>query len=124
MTLPKAVTSHHTAWIACRDDGCRPRPVRYAVDGEHLVCFGDGMLTDVEDETPVRVAVHEIAGGALLAEFGARVHTATDDEVNPSACASLLDHVSLGRSPEEVERSIERHFSSRRLVILQTSGQT
>ena len=119
MTLPKAVTSHHTAWIACRDDGCRPRPVRYAVDDERLVCFGDGMLADVVDETPVRVAVHEIAGGPVLAEFSARVHTATVDEVNPSACASLLDHVSLGRTSDEVEQSLERHLSSRRLVILE-----
>lgn len=118
MTLPAAVTSHHTAWIAC-GDGSRPRPVRYAVDGDRLVCFGDGVLADVRDETPVRVAVHEIAGGPLLAEFGARLRTASGDEVDPSAFATLLDHVSLGRSAEEVERSLAHHRSSRRVLIIQ-----
>lgn len=119
MTFPAAVTSHHTIWIGCATSGCQPHPVRYSVDGERLVCFGDGVLSDVADGTRVRAAVHEIAGGPVLAEFGATVRTATDEKIDSSAFVSLLDHVSLGRDAVEVERSLAKQRSSRRLLIIQ-----
>lgn len=119
MALSKTVTSHHTAWISCGAEGCQPRPVRYSVDGDKLVCFGDGVLAPVADNTRVRVAVHEIAGGPMLTEFPATLRTAAPDDVDPSAFAGLLDHVSLGRTAEEVERSLEHHRSTRRVVVLE-----
>ena len=42
MSLPAAVTSHHTAWVLI--PGSTAHPVRYAVDGDRLVCFGDESL--------------------------------------------------------------------------------
>jgi len=113
------VTSHHTVWVGRNTGSDRPRPVRYSVDGERLVCFGDGALSDVADGTRVRAAVHEIAGGPVLAEFVATVRTATGDEIDPSAFAALLDHVSLGRNTVEVEQSLAEQRLSRRLLILQ-----
>jgi hypothetical protein len=61
--LPSGVSSHHAAWVAV--SGRRPHPVRYAVDGDRLACFGDDGLAGVRDRTPVSVSIHEIAGGAL-----------------------------------------------------------
>jgi hypothetical protein len=92
--------------------------VRYSVDGEALVCFGDGALRDVADGTRVRAAVHEIAGGPLLAEFYATARTAANDDVDAGAFTGLLDHVSLGRNATEVDESLAEQRSSRRLLIL------
>lgn len=118
MALPPAAGSHHTVWVSCEGPGCRPRPVRYSVDGDALVCFGDGALRDVADGTRVRAAIHEIAGGPLLAEFHATARTAEQDEVDPSAFAGLLDHVSLGPDPEHVEQALAEQRASRRVLIL------
>lgn len=118
MPLPPAATSHHTVWVSCGATGCHPRPVRYSVDGEALVCFGDGALRDVRDGTRVRAAIHEIAGGPLVAEFYATARTAADGDVDPSAFAGLLDHVSLGRDAAQVDQSLAEQRSSRRLLVL------
>jgi len=106
-------------WVDCAAAGCRPTPVRYSVDGDALVCFGDGPLRDLPDGARVRAAIHEIAGGPLLAELHATARTARDDEVDPTAFAGLLDHVSLGRDAEQVERSLAEARSTRRVLILQ-----
>jgi hypothetical protein len=37
VTLSAAVNRHHTAWIHC--DASPAHPIRYAVDGDRLVCF-------------------------------------------------------------------------------------
>lgn len=120
MSLPSAVTSHHSAWLA--PPGAVPHVVRYVTEGEQLICFGDGVLRDVPDGAPVTVSIHEIAGGRLLATFGARVGTIPPEQVSTSALAELLDHVPLGRSMDEVGRGLDRARAERRVVGLRVQG--
>jgi hypothetical protein len=116
VTLPHAVTSHHTAWVCAQ--GQRPHPVRYAVDEDRLVCFGDDGLVDVPDGTRVTVSVHEIAGGQLLAQFGASLRVLTPDAVTTNALVELLEHVPLGRTLEEVQRHLGVQRAERRILGL------
>lgn len=116
MSLPPAVGSHHTVWVT--PPGARPRPVRYAVDGDRLICFGDDGLAGVRDGAHVSLSVHEIAGGPELASLGAVVHALQADEIDDAALNELLAHVSLGRTLDEVKANLERHRTGRRVVAL------
>jgi len=82
------------------------------------VVFGDDGLDDVPDATRVSASIHEIAGGPELATFGATVHTLPPDQVDRSALAELLAHVSLGRTLAEVEARMDEHRTRRRVVEL------
>ncbi len=117
MTLSAEVTRHHTAWVHC--DECRPRPVRYAVDGNRLVCFGDQLPPGATNGRNVFVNVHEItgAGGHALAQLTGTVHDIGADAVDPNAILDLLEHVSLGRTTQEIDDAIRRH-RRRRIVAL------
>ena len=123
MTLPDTVNRHHTAWVHC--DACAPHPIRYAIDGERLVCFGDQLPTEAASGRRVTVTVHEIAGGPPLAEFAGPLHDVNADEVDPNAILDLLEHVPLGRTRSERDAAIARH-RTRRLVTVtdHTSGMT
>jgi hypothetical protein len=92
--------------------------VRYAVDRGRLVCFGDDGLASVPDGARVSVAIHEIAGGALLAQFGASLRWLAPNEVGMHALIELLEHVSLGRSLDEVEVQLAEQRATRRIVEL------
>lgn len=116
MTLPAAVKSHHTVWVTA--PGAKPRAVRYAVDGDRLVCFGDDGLSSVPDGTRVTLAVHEIAGGHMLATFAASLREVDPDAVDTNALVEALGHVSLGRTLAEVEANIDKHRRTRRIVEL------
>ncbi len=115
MTLPASVFRHHTAWVHCAE--CRPHAVRYAVDGDRMVCFGDELPTDATAGRHVFVTVHEIAGGPALAEMTSTLRDLAADEVDANAVLELLEHVSLGRTADEVDAAIARH-RTRRLVAL------
>jgi hypothetical protein len=67
MALPDSVMHHHTAWIHCSD--CPPHPVRYAVDADRLVVFGDDLPAGATNGRQLFVTVHEIAAGPALAEM-------------------------------------------------------
>ena len=116
MSLSAAAASHHTAWVSV--SGSTAHPVRYAVDGNRLVCFGDERLVHVPDNTQVSVSIHEIAGGRLVAAFGALLHDLSPDAVSMNALAELLDHVPLGRSLEEVGAHLAEQRAHRRIVEL------
>jgi hypothetical protein len=116
MTLPAAVKSHHTAWVTA--PGTPPRAVRYAVEGERLVCFGDDGLASVPDGSRVSVAVHEIAGGQMLATFPATVRRLAPDAIDTNALVELLEHVSLGRTLAEVEARLDVQRRQRRVLEL------
>ncbi len=116
MSLPAAVTSHHTAWVSI--PGSTAHPVRYAVDGDRLVCFGDESLRGVPDRARVSVAIHEIAGGRLLVAFAASLCTLAPEAVDTNAVAELLDHVALGRTIEEVQAHLADARAHRRIVEL------
>ncbi|MFN8035379.1 MAG: hypothetical protein U0V73_05550 [Acidimicrobiia bacterium] len=116
MALPPGVSSHHTVWVHHGTD--HPAHVRYAVDGERLVCFGDGELSSVPDGTHVSASVHEIAGGPQLASFGATLRTIPPEQVGTNTLVEVIGHVPLGRTTAEVESGIERYRNSRRIVEL------
>jgi len=116
MPLPGAVTSHHTAWVTL--PGSTAHPVRYAVDGDRLVCFGDESLTDVPESSRVSVSIHEIAGGHLLAEFAASLRRLPPEAVDMRALIDLLGHVPLGRSLGEVGAHLADARANRRIVEL------
>jgi hypothetical protein len=112
VALPDTVNRHHTAWIHC--DACPPHPIRYAVDRDRIVYFGDQLTAAA---TGRRVTVHEIAGGPLLAEFAGLLHDVNADEVDANAILDLLEHVPLGRTRSERDAAIARH-RTRRLVTV------
>ncbi len=118
MPLPAGVSSYHTAWVALA--GRAAHPVRYAVDGERLVCFGDGVLAEMPDRARVSVSIHEIAGagGHLVAPFGASLRRLTPAEVDMNALGELVEHVALGRSLQEVEAKLTQMRATRRIVEL------
>src|SRR4029078_6284803 len=107
MTLPASVTRHHTAWGHC--DDCRPHPVRYAIDGDRMVCFGDALPAGATAGRRVFVTAHEIAGGQTLVQMSSKQTAVAVADVDPNAVIDLLEHVSLGRTADEVEVAIERH---------------
>lgn len=119
MSLPPEVKSHHTVWIHA--EGSHPTAVRYSLDGERLVCFGDGPLTDVASGTHVWASVHAIADGPPLVSFGATLREIDPDAIDTNAIAELLDHVALGRTTDEVASALDanRH---RRLIELAEAG--
>jgi hypothetical protein len=116
MSMPAAVKSFHTAWLT--PPGGRPHPVRYAVDGQRLVCFGDNSLVHVPDGSRVSVSIHEIAGGQSRGAFGASLRRLAPDDVDLNALAELLAHVPLGRTIEEVQASLDEQRAHRRVVEL------
>ena len=121
MTLSAEVTRHHTAWVHCA--GCRPHAVRYAVDGDRLVCFGDELPAGATNGRHVFVSVHEImgSGGHALARLSGTIRDVDPVSVEPNAILDLLEHVSLGRTTQEVDDSIRRH-RQRRLVALEVGA--
>jgi hypothetical protein len=115
MTLPSTLGRYHTAWVSCGK--CRPRPVRYAMDGDRMVCFGDELPHDAVSGRSVFITVHEIAGGPAVMQLSGAVRDVAAGEVDPNAILDLLEHVSLGRNADEVALAIDRH-RARRLVVL------
>ena len=77
--------------------------------------FGDGLPVDATNGRRVAVAVHEIAGGSALAEMTTTLRDVAADEIDANAVLDLLEHVSLGRTLEQVHAAIARH-RTRRLV--------
>ncbi|MBK5287910.1 MAG: hypothetical protein JJE46_05515 [Acidimicrobiia bacterium] len=116
MPLPVEVGSHHTVWV--HPPGGVAHPVRYAVDGDRLVCFGDGILAAVPDGTHVSASIHEIAGGQAVAAFGASFCELAPESVGADALLELLAHVPMGRDLDEVETHIEQQRADRRIVAL------
>jgi hypothetical protein len=116
MSLPAAVKSFHTAWLS--PPGGRPHPVRYTVDGERMVCFGDRDLAIVPDGGRVSVSIHEIAGGPAREAFSASLRLLEPDAVDMNALAELLAHVPLGRTLEEVQAHLDEQRVHRRVVEL------
>jgi hypothetical protein len=115
MTLPLSLSRYHTAWVSCAD--CRPRPVRYAIDGERLVCFGDELPHDAVNGRHITITVHEIAGGPAVVRMTGALRDVPAADIDPNALLDLLEHVSLGRDADEVASAISRH-KARRLVVL------
>ena len=70
--------------------------IRFARGNTDLVSNRSGSA-----RAAVTAAVHEIAGGSSLVEFGATLREIPSDDIPASALTEFLDHVSLGRDPAE-----------------------
>lgn len=116
-TIDGAVRSHHTAWVHVDGHG-RAIPVRYALNDEMLVAFGDGVLRDLATGARTWITVHEIAGGPPLVGFAATVTELAPPGTPRAAVLELLDHVSLGADLATVNRRVDQIIGSRRVIGL------
>lgn len=116
MALSKAVTGHHNVWVHYGEHLLVQ--VRYAVTGDRLLCFGDHELASVPDGARVLATVHEIAGGPQLDGFGATLRDVAPADVDTNALVDVIGHVPLGRTMDEVNASIDRTKTERRIVEL------
>jgi hypothetical protein len=116
MTLPAAVRNHHTVWVSAA--GARARPVRYVVEGDRLVCFGDDGLSDIADGARVTALVREIACGPPLASFDATLRVMPPGAVDQNTLIDILGHVALGPTLETVATNLQRQRAERRIVEL------
>jgi hypothetical protein len=117
MSLPSEVRSHQTVWIDV--PGGRTAAVRYEMDGDHLVCFGDDGLSGLAAGTHVTAGVRGLAGGPLDAMFWVHVRELGPEDVSIALLSDLVGDRALGRSSEEVVRNLEGMRSSRRLLALE-----
>jgi hypothetical protein len=92
--------------------------VRYAVDGARLVCFADDALAAVRDRAQVSVAIHQIAGGQVVAQFGAALERWAPETVGMDALVELLEHVPLGRTLQEVQVNLQQQRATRAVIAL------
>jgi hypothetical protein len=117
MSLPSEVRTHQTVWIDV--PGGRMAAVRYEMDGDRLVCFGDDGLSGLVAGTRVTAAVRGLADGPLDAMFWAHVRELDPEDVSLALLSDLVGDRSLGRTSEEVVRNLEGVRRSRRLVVLE-----
>lgn len=116
MSLPSEVSSHHTIWVEVPDG--RTVAVRYAMDGDRIVCFGDDGLRGVADGTRLTAGVRGLASGPPEGNFWIRVQELGPDEVPVALLADIVGHTPLGRDADAVLRNLEAMRRSRRLVAL------
>jgi len=117
MTLPKEVSSHHTVWIDL--PGGRTRALRYAADGDRLICVGDDGLAGVADGTSLFASLRGLACGPLERYFRVSVRQIDGADVGLGTLAEVLGDKPLGRTSAEVEATLESFRSTRRLVALE-----
>ena len=117
MKLPSEVRTHQTVWIDV--PGGRTAAVRYEMDGDRLVCFGDDGLGGLVAGTHITAGVRGLAGGPLDAMFWVHVRDLDPDDVSIALLSDLVGDRPLGRTAEEVVRNLEDMRHSRRLVALE-----
>ena len=117
MSLPIEVRSHQTVWVDV--PGGRTAAVRYEMDGDRLVCFGDDGLRGVVAGTKVTASLGGLANGPLDVMFWAQVRELAPEDVSLSLLSDLVGDRSLGRNSEEVLHNLEAMRRSRRLVALE-----
>jgi hypothetical protein len=92
MSLPKEIGSHHTMWFTVGDH--EPVAVRYAVDNDEVVCFGDKGLRDLTEGSTVVGTVHEIAGGPPLLSTSFDVRVLVSADVALGTIGEVVGHIS------------------------------
>jgi hypothetical protein len=116
MAVPSDARSYHTVWVTA--PGRRPVPLRYALNGDDLVCFGDDGLASVPAGTHVSATLHKIACGPPVATFGAVVRDLAPEEVSLGLVADVAGNQSLVPGPDGRD-PIDTLRRTRRLVALQ-----
>jgi hypothetical protein len=89
------------------------------MDGDRLVCFGDDGLSAIPAGTQVTAAVRGLADGPLDAMFWTHVRELDPEDVSLALLSDIVGDRALGRTSEEVVRSLEAMRRSRRLVALE-----
>ena len=117
MSLPAEVHGHHTIWVEV--PGGRTAAVRYAMDGDRIVCFGDDGLSGVADGARLTAGVRGLASGPPEANFWVRVKELAPADVSIALLSDIVGDRPLGRSGDEVLRNLEAMRSSRRLFALE-----
>jgi hypothetical protein len=117
VSLPSEVRKHQTVWIDV--PGGRTAAVRFEMDGDRLVCFGDVGLRSIQAGTRVTAAVRGLADGPLDVMFWAQLRELDPAEVSLALLSDLVGDRALGRTSEEVVRKLEAMRTSRRLVTLE-----
>lgn len=117
MTLPAEVKGHQSIWVDV--PGGRTAALRFVVDGDRLLCFGDDGLSTVADGTGLSVSVRGLACGPLEKTFRTRLREVGPEDVSLSVVADLLGNRPLGRTAAEVGTTLEQHRARRRLVALE-----
>lgn len=117
MGLSAEARSHRTVWLRRGDD--RAVAVRYAVAGDHLLCFGDKGLSSVGDGRRVSATVHAIATGPPLVTFEVTVREMSPEQVDLNDVGDLLADVVRGDgSVEGTVRWPKEQRQRRRIVEL------
>lgn len=117
MSLPSEVRKHQTVWIDV--PGGRTAAVRFEMDGDRLVCFGDKNLSGIQAGTRVTASVRGLADGPLDVMFWAQLKELDPVDVSLALLSDLVGDRALGRTSEEVVCSLEAMRKSRRLVTLE-----
>jgi hypothetical protein len=100
MSLPKEIGSHHTMWMTVGSH--RPVAIRYAVDNDEVICFGDGDLSELVEGSAVVGTVHEIAGGPPLLATSFDVRVVATGAVSLGTVGEVVGHVSPTGSWDDV----------------------
>ena len=116
MSLPSEARSHHTVWVDL--PGGKVVALRYAADGDRLVCLGDDGLAGVPAGSRLTAALRGLACGPETRTFWVRVEDIAASDVTLGLVAEVVGDRSLGRSSDEVNRALEAIRSNRRLVAL------
>jgi hypothetical protein len=117
MSLPSEVRSHQTVWVDV--PGGRTSSVRYEMDGDRIVCFGDDGLSALVAGARVTASLGGLADGPLDAMFWVRVRELDPDDVSIALLSDLVGDRALGRNIEEVVANLEGMRRTRRLVALE-----
>lgn len=117
MSLPSEVRKHQTVWVDV--PGRRTAAVRYEMDGDRIVCFGDDGLSSLAAGTKVTASLGGLADGPLDVIFWAYVKEVNPNDVSLALLSDLVGDRALGRTSGEVVRNLEAMRSSRRLVTLE-----
>jgi hypothetical protein len=110
MALPAATKGHYSVWIS--RPGHRATAERYAVDGDKLVVFGDGRLSDLHDGDRVAATINELHSGPPLVTFTVTVHELAPDEVGLGVFGDVVGHRQLTTTYAQAK-------ATRRLLALQ-----
>lgn len=117
MPLPPEIRSHHTVWVDLPGGG-RTVAVRYASDGERILCLGDDGLAGVPAGARLTAALRGLACGPREGSFWVRIEDVAPEEISIGLLADLLGDRPLGRTGDEVLQHLEEIRSTRRLVAL------
>ena len=117
MNLPNEVRHHQTIWVDLPDG--RTVGVRYAMDGDRVVCFGDDGLSGAANGERLTAGLRGLASGPPEANFWVRVRELGPEDVTVALLSDIVGDRPLGRTADEVLRNLEGMRHSRRLVALE-----